>query len=158
MVYLRTPPVMPDMTGLEPLRSINIMEFLCSDGALPRMYVHVFVTIFAKYKYIENHCFLQISLFIFCADLSIKRWPLRGTVNHLSYKNVFCAVCNGVDVATPLDLTANVSGIIYNGADPPSDLTPVAWWTAKVFCSQYYIDRYLNNTPSHGQLILMIRE
>ena len=79
-------------------------------------------------------------------------------MNHLSYKNIFCAVCNGVDVATPLDLSANGSGITYNGADPPSDLTPVAWWPAKVFCSQYYIDRYLNNTPSHEQLILMIRE
>lgn len=149
---------MPGISGLEPLRSMNIMEFLCSDGTLPAVYVHPFVTTFAKYMCIENYGFLQLSLFMFIADLSIKRWPLRGAVNHLSYKNIFCAVCNGVDVATPLDLTANGSGIKYNGADPPSDLTPVAWWSAKVLCPQYYIDRYLNNTSNHEHFILMIRE
>ncbi|KAF6038340.1 hypothetical protein EB796_003358 [Bugula neritina] len=75
------------------------------------------------------------------SDLSLKRWPVRGLVNHLTYKNVFCAMCNGIDPQA----SVRFSDQIWFG-DPNKindSVSTMEWWPAKVECSAEAIEEYL---------------
>ena len=71
-------------------------------------------------------------------DISIKKWPLRGLINHLSYKNIYCAICNGIDPYHEMNL--------YDQE----------WIGSEINCSSDAIEEYLRYEPSHTDLINLI--
>ncbi|XP_067950286.1 uncharacterized protein [Watersipora subatra] len=85
------------------------------------------------------------------SDISIKRWPVRGKVNHLVYKNIYCAICNGVDPYDELDLQAQT--FHGNLDDGGSLVSRVEWWPAKIECPKDSIEKYLEDSPNHQKLV-----
>jgi len=94
-----------------------------------------------------------ITLFV---DLSLKRWPVRGLVNHLTYKNVFCAMCNGIDPQA----SVRFSDQMWFG-DPNKindSVSTMEWWPAKVECDAEAIEEYLSSDTDHKRLITLVKE
>ena len=87
-------------------------------------------------------------------DISIKRWPVRGRVNHLVYKNIYCAMCNGVDPYDNVDLQAQTW---FGRSDEINSPIPrVEWWPAKIECPNDSIDSYLEDNPDHTKMVNFI--
>ena len=81
--------------------------------------------------------------------MSLKHWPVFEILHQIAYKNVYCAICNDVNVTSKL--------IPYlMSPDPPSnemeEIASVDWWPVKVFCHPPDIGHYLNNVPDHVHL------
>ena len=93
---------------------------------------------------------------ILLADMSLENWPVDGALNRLTYKNVYCAMCNGVDVTNNLDAVGYKMLATYD--NEIWRVVSVEWWPAKVFCPPLEIERYLNNTPKHDHLITLINQ
>ena len=98
--------------------------------------------------------FYQNSVFFYILGISIKKWPLRGLTNHLSYKNIYCAICNGVDPYYEMNLYDQE----WIGSEETrnSSIPAVEWWPAEINCSSDAIEEYLRYEPSHTDLINLI--
>ncbi|XP_067950274.1 uncharacterized protein [Watersipora subatra] len=88
------------------------------------------------------------------SDISIKKWPLRERVNHLVYKNIYCAMCNGVDPYDEFDLQAQ--NWVDGSDERNSSISKVEWWPAKIECPKDSIQSYLEDSPDHQKLIAFI--
>ena len=95
-------------------------------------------------------------MMILLADMSLQNWPVDGVLNRLTYKNVYCAMCNGVDVTNNLDAVGYKMLATYD--NEIWRVVSVEWWPAKIFGTPLEIERYLNNTPKHDQLIMLINQ
>ncbi|XP_067949616.1 uncharacterized protein [Watersipora subatra] len=69
------------------------------------------------------------------ADLSILSWPVSGAYTGITYKNVYCAMCNG---ALTLITDNDLSGIF----DPQLALE---FWTIEVYCTNSTIEMIEQN-------------
>ena len=96
-------------------------------------------------------------MIILLADMSLENWPVDGALNRLTYKNVYCAMCNGVDVTNNLDAVGYKIVPIYD-KKIFRRVVSVEWWPAKVFCPPLEIEQYLNYTPKHEHLITLINQ
>ena len=87
--------------------------------------------------------------------MSLRRWPVRGVTSDLIYTNVYCAMCNGIDPLTPLNLTT----VKWEGAKDMSNQSvyELEWWPAKIHCPRKDIDSYIESKPSHSKLMDLIR-
>ena len=87
--------------------------------------------------------------------MSLKRWPVRGVTNHLVYKNIYCAMCNGINPYNRV----NFSHQNWIGSDKKRNgISPVVeWYPAKIECAESAIDSYLTNEPTHKKLIDLIK-
>ena len=87
--------------------------------------------------------------------MSLRRWPVRGVTNHLIYKNIYCAMCNGIDPQQDLNLTKFEW---YVDEDLPNrTMHQVEWWPAKIHCPLSEIEAYRDNQPTHTKLTKLIR-
>ena len=97
---------------------------------------------------------MYVCLFL---DLALARWPVRNIETHVSYKNFFCAICNGVNVTKSLETLSNVTAELRNNTDQqPDRISILEWWPARVFCPEQEIEQYLHNQPGHEKLIQLV--
>lgn len=80
---------------------------------------------------------------------------MRGTANHLIYKNVYCAICNGVDPLTKIDLRDQ--NWVGSGSKR-RQISTMEWWPGKIECTSSAIETYLDDNPDHEKLLDLIKE
>ncbi|XP_067950285.1 uncharacterized protein [Watersipora subatra] len=131
------------MTPSRPLEQLAPKTFSCHDG-----------------YYIADRCPPNKELRDLCegdaeeSDISIKRWPVCGRVNHLVYKSIYYAICNGVDTYDDVDLQAQTW--FGRPEEKNTTISRVEWWPAKVECAKDSIEEYLENSPDHQKLVNFI--
>jgi len=77
-------------------------------------------------------------------------------VNHLIYKNVFCALCNGID---PQASVRFLDQIWFGDPNKIDDsVRTIEWWPAKVKCGAKAIEEYLSSNTNHKSLIALVKE
>jgi hypothetical protein len=102
---------------------------------------------------------IKNKLLIFCSladvvGLELTSWPVLGSVNHILYKNVYCAICNGLHPSEQLDVEKyQDEGNIFS---LPPTIPELDWLTAVVQCPPDDIISYLENKPNHNKLIQLI--
>ena len=67
--------------------------------------------------------------FIFFPALTIGGWLVSSTVTHITYKNVFCAVCNG-----DINHTQVIQGVV-----------PLSFWNNHIKCQNETLSESLDN-------------
>ena len=100
---------------------------------------------------------------LYILDISLSRWPVRGVINRLMYKNIYCALCNGV--SANLDHQRGTEDPWYEyitayGDWPDYDETMVdivEWLPAIVRCPNHTIQHYVENKPMHSKMISLIK-
>ncbi|KAF6017224.1 hypothetical protein EB796_024465 [Bugula neritina] len=137
------------MTSPRPMEQLAKGTFSCHDGF-----------------YIVDHCpaGTNSTLKDLCerftpndSDLSLERWPVRGVLNELSYKNIYCAMCNGILPQSSFYLQ-NVWWNIGEGFRQHINDTvnKVEWWPAQVHCDAESATDYIENFPTHSKLMELI--
>ena len=84
-------------------------------------------------------------------DLELEAWPLTSTVNQLAYKNVYCAMCHGLDPTKDINLQDTYP------EEQNITIPAVEWWASKIKCDLKSITSYLERQPDHTKLMRLIR-
>ena len=81
------------------------------------------------------------------------QWPVRNVETHVTYKNIFCAICNGVNITKSIEVQSP-EAIDYNYISYQKvSISVVEWWPVRLLCPELEIRKYLNNLPTHEKLI-----
>ena len=75
---------------------------------------------------------------------------MTDRITQLTYRNVYCALCHGVDPTASIDLHEK-----YN-YDQNLTVSSLQWWTVKVECDRPAIIEYLENQPDHDKLMSLV--
>lgn len=85
-----------------------------------------------------------------CLALELEAWPVSSTTTQLAYRNVYCAMCHGLNPLVKTDFKGTFHEHNY------ADIRSVEWWASKVMCDLQSIINYLKDQPGHAKLIQLI--
>ena len=105
-------------------------------------------------------------------DISLGKWPVRGVVNRLLYKSIYCALCNGISenlrhkmqVNTPwFEFSSTVEKVTMSAwsfeptTETYNETTDIVeWLPATVRCDDDKVQDYVENKPTHAKLMILL--
>lgn len=105
--------------------------------------------------YIIWYCYMtvvgSVLCTLLCSELELEAWPVSSSTTQLAYKNVYCAMCHGLNPAAMVNLTETFHSQIH------TDIASVDWWVGKVVCELESITDYLKDRPDQTKLIQLIQ-